>query len=135
MEINHISKIFACHMRKTADERGVPAGYRSILFHLSLNPGGLSPLELAKKTHVTAPTVSVTLQKMERDGYTYRVASDTDQRSFKVYLTEKGKQIEDGNKTVAQDFDEKAIHNMTQEEIDTLLSLLGKIRSNLTDSN
>ena len=88
MEINHISKMFGTHMRHAADEKGIPSGYRAPLFHLSHHPEGLTPIELAKKTHLTAPTISVTLQKMERDGYTRRVASDTDQRSFKVFLTD-----------------------------------------------
>ena len=131
MEINHISKIFACHMRRAADEKGIPSGYRALLFHLSLNPDGLTPLELAKKTHLSTPTISVALQKMERDGYTYKVINDNDQRSFKVFLTEKGKVTEDGNKMIAQDFDRRALANLSEDEIQTLLALLSKVKNNI----
>lgn len=131
MEINYISKMFSTHMRHAADEKGIPSGYRALLIHLSHNPDGLTPIELAKKTHLTAPTISVTLQKMERDGYTRRVASDTDQRSFKVFLTDKGNEIENANRKTARDFDNKALKNLSQEEINTLLCLLGKVKENL----
>ena len=131
MEINHISKMFGNHMRRAADEKGIPSGYRALLFHLSLNPNGLTPIELAKKTHLTAPTISVTLQKMERDGYTRRVASNTDQRSFKVFLTDKGIAVENSNMEIAKAYDVKALQNMSKEEIDTLLELLGKVKQNL----
>jgi len=131
MEINFISKMFSSHMRHAADEKGIPSGYRSLLIHLSHHPEGLTPIELTKKTQLTAPTISVTLQKMERDGYTRRVASDTDQRSFKVFLTEKGTEIENSNRQTAKDFDDKALKNLTKEETDTLLRLLGKVKENL----
>ena len=133
MEINHISKIFGNHMRHAADEKGIPSGYRALLFHLSHHPEGLTPIELAKKTHLTAPTVSVTLQKMERDGYAMRVLSDTDQRSFKVFLTDKGNEIEDSNRKTARDFDNKALQNLSDGEVSTLLELLGKIKNNLLE--
>ncbi len=133
MEINHISKMFSSHMRHAADEKGIPSGYRALLIHLSWHPEGLTPIELAKKTHLTAPTISVTLQKMERDGYTRRVASDTDQRSFKVFLTEKGTEIENSNRKIAMEFDNKALQNLSKEEIDTLLCLLGKVKENLLE--
>jgi len=131
MEINHISKMFGTHMRHAADEKGIPSGYRAPLFHLSHHPEGLTPIELAKKTHLTAPTISVTLQKMERDGYTRRVASDTDQRSFKVFLTDKGNEIENANRKTARAFDDKALRNLSKEEIETLLCLLGKVKENI----
>ena len=131
MEINHISKMFGNHMRRAADEKGIPSGDRALLFHLALNPDGLTPVELAKKTHLTAPTISVTLQKMERDGYTRRVASDTDQRSFKVFLTQKGMDVENANMKTAKDYDAKALQNLSDEEINTLLTLLGKVKENL----
>ena len=131
MEINHISKMFACHMRRAADEKGIPSGYRALLFHLSHHPEGLTPIELAQKTHLSTPTVSVTLQKMERDGYTYRVVNDSDQRSFKVFLTEKGNVTEDHNREIAKAFDQKALANLSEEEISTLLSLLSKVKNNI----
>lgn len=131
MEINHISKMFGNHMRRAADEKGIPSGYRALLFHLALNPDGLTPVELAKKTHLTTPTISVTLQKMERDGYTRRVASDIDQRSFKVFLTDKGIDVENANMKTAKEYDDKALQNLSKEEISTLLTLLGKVKENL----
>ena len=131
MEINYISKKFGAHMRRAAEEKGIPSGYRALLFHLSHHPEGLTPIELAKKTQLTAPTISVTLQKMERDGYTKKVVNENDQRSFKVFLTEKGTVTEDHNRQVARAFDQKALANMTDEEISTLLSLLSKVRENV----
>jgi DNA-binding MarR family transcriptional regulator len=68
---------------------------------------------------------------MERDGYTYRVVNDSDQRSFKVFLTEKGNVTEDHNREIAKAFDQKALANLSDEEISTLLSLLSKVKDNI----
>ncbi len=135
MLINDCSRMFGHRMRKFADDAGVPCGYRALLMHLAFakNRGRdwLTQYELAKHTHLTPPTVSVTLQKMERDGYIVRVPNESDMRQMQVSLTEKGLAVDRANRQKAAEIEEMAAHGLTQEEISQLLRLLNIFCQNL----
>ena len=87
--INHISKMFDDRMRQKTELAGISEGWRKILFHLKHNDK-MTQLELAKRTHLSAPAVSVTLQKMESAGLVCRHPDPQDQRAILVALTEEG---------------------------------------------
>ena len=70
MLINEISKLFHDKMRETCEKLGFKNGYRQILMFLAHNDGA-TQVELVRVSHLKAPTISVTLKKME-DGF-YRM--------------------------------------------------------------
>lgn len=92
----------------------------------------MTQLELARATGLKPPTISVTLQKMENDGYVTRVPDENDMRAMRVYLTDKGKEFEMESRRVVRAMDAQAKEGMTDEEIKTLMTLLDKIYFNLT---
>ena len=94
MVINELSKLFHDRVRTECDKNGIPSGYRHVLFYLA-REDGISQLELVKRTHLKAPTISVSLQKMESEGLVIRKPDDNDQRMIRLYLTEKGKKLDE----------------------------------------
>lgn len=124
--VNHLSRIFHREMRKVCEENGVPMGYRSLLFHLA-HHDGCSQRELAQKAGLQPSTVSITLDKMERDGYILREKSADDQRAIKLHLTEKGKNIDRLNRERIAVLDECFSSTVTLEEKELLISLLEKV--------
>ena len=66
-------------------------GSRRILFTLA-HDDGLTQLQLVKLTHLTAPSVSAALVKLENDDLVKRVTDTKDLRQIRVYLTEKGRE-------------------------------------------
>ena len=126
MLINDISRMFGAQMRRCADELGIPSGYRHMLIYLA-HHDGVSQLELAKFTHLTPPTVSVTLQKMERDGFIERKADSDDQRQMLVYITEKGKSLEMQSKMKADETEKLALEGLSKEEKEALSEYLRRI--------
>ncbi len=130
MQINYISKLFRDQMRRNADESGIPSGYRSLLMHLS-HHDGITQYELARHTHLTPPTVSVTLQKMEHDGYIVRKPDQNDLRQMHVCLTEQGIELERCNRARAEELEAIALKELTEEESSILLNLLNKIADQL----
>ncbi|MGM9680041.1 MAG: MarR family winged helix-turn-helix transcriptional regulator [Eubacteriales bacterium] len=135
MLINDCSRMFGHRMRKYGDESGVPCGYRSLLMQLAFarqrGEESITQYELAKHTHLTPPTVSVTLQKMERDGYITRVPDETDMRQMRVTLTEKGIAVDRANMQKAQEIEELAFEGISPEESQKLTHLLLQVRANL----
>ena len=130
MQIIHLSKLFRDQLRKASEEAGIPGGYRAILMELS-HSESVTQYELAKRTHLTAPTVSVTLQKMEHDGYITRTPDENDLRQMKVALTDKGKAAEADNRSRADALEMTLLAGLTPEERQTLTNLLTHMETNL----
>ncbi len=90
MFINDIAKMFGLAVRHDAGRGGLSQGNRKILMCLAHNDG-ISQLNLVKATGLSAPTVSVSLARMEADELVRRESNLQDQRQVSVYITEEGK--------------------------------------------
>lgn len=132
MLCNEISKMFRNIMRDRTDDPEIQGSYRDILYHLA-HEDGRTQLELARLTHLTPPTISVTLQKLEDQGYVERKTDPIDQRKIRVYLTEKGKQIDERAHGVIAELEALASKNFSEDEQKTLMVLLFRLRENITD--
>lgn len=130
MQIIHLSKLFRDQLRRASEEAGVPGGYRAILMELS-HLESATQYELAKRTHLTAPTVSVTLQKMEHDGYITRTPDENDLRQMRVALTEKGKAAEADNRARANALEQTLLAGLSENERTQLSALLSTMENNL----
>lgn len=130
MLINEISKLFCNHMRQY-DDPNLNNSYRHLLFHLA-HQDGRTQLELAKLTHLKPPTVSVSLAKLEAEGYVERVADKADLRQTRVYLTEKGHEVDRRARIAIDEIESKVTECLCETERAELLSLLIKLRDNLT---
>lgn len=130
MQIIHLSKLFRDQLRRASEEAGIPCGYRAILMELS-HLESATQYELARRTHLTAPTVSVTLQKMEHDGYITRTPDENDLRQMRVSLTEKGKAAEADNRARANALEQTLLAGLTDEERAQLSALLSTMETNL----
>ena len=133
MQIIHLSKLFRDQLRKASEDAGIPGGYRMILMELS-HTESATQYELAKRTHLTAPTVSVTLQKMEHDGYITRTPDENDLRQMRVSLTEKGKAAEADNRARANALEQVILAGLSDEEKALLTTLLTSMETNLHET-
>ena len=83
---------FACHRRHIRDERSetvISAHQASVLDHLD-DIEGTSLLDLARHMGVTASTMSLTVDRLERGGYVTRERSGGDRRRVDLRLTPAG---------------------------------------------
>ena len=130
MIINELSKLFNDSISHAVENLGVKSGYRNILFFLPLNDG-CSLRELAEKTHLKAPTISVTLVKMEQDGFIRREINSDDLRGIKIFLTEKGWEYHKLVRSAIDTFEKNLMSGVTDSENLVLKQTLFKIRNNL----
>ena len=135
MRIVDISKLHRSIARRMSEQEGLPSSYRLMLFHLSMLEPGVSQLELVKSTHLKPPTVSVTLQKMEADGYIIRKSNEHDLRQTLVYLSEKGKSVNERIHTSFVESDRLGLRGITDEEQAELCRLLDKVIDNLLEAD
>ena len=101
-----------------------------ILFTLHRSDS-MSQKELAARLNVTPPSITSSIQKMERDGYLTRHPDPADQRVMQLTLTEKGKSCIKGVYAVAEQMEKLMFQGMTGEEVMLFKRLLFQISENL----
>ena len=136
MLCNEISRICHRKMRESCDIDGILSqpGARLIMRLLS-NESGLCQKDIVSATQLRAPTVSVILQKMRAEGLVEILPDENDRRVTKVTLTDKGYQKHSQRIKNIEKIDIAGMKDLSQGEIDTLMSLLTKIRNSLLDSS
>ena len=126
--IKEISNLYTLRVRIEAENLGIKNAYRTLLTQLYVKDGG-TQLDLAEKTGMKAPTVSITLRKMEKDGLVDRVVDEKDLRKTHVYLTDKGKKTTEDLKAAIDRINEGFVKGLTDEEKDKFIERLEYIKS------
>ena len=109
---------------------GLHVGQEMVLLEL-WNEDGLKVGELADRLDVEPPTVTRMLRRMESCGFVDRRSDLTDARSFRVYLTEKGRTLEKPVCHIWEQAEEKTLQGISPEERLILRQLLAQVRKNL----
>lgn len=99
------------------------AGYILINIHKE----GTTVSQLATSTGVKTTSLSRVLNNLEKLGFIYREASDTDKRSVKVYLTDLGYEKRKLAKDVVRQFNDFLESELSEKERMTLIKTLLKI--------
>jgi len=83
--------------------------------------------ELAEYMRVAKPTVTVALEKLERNGYIQKVASSEDRRVSHLYLTTKGLKISDLHDEIHKGYAQHFAEVLDKVEYDQLVGHLNKV--------
>ena len=131
MLVNEIARLFHGRMR-TFDLDGVMSqdSARQIMRQLN-RADGCSQLDLVRLTHLKAPTVGVTLRRMEEEGLVTRRPDDLDLRVTRVYLSEKGRAHNRLVHERIKGIDAELMQGFSEEESEQLLHFLERMRDNI----
>ena len=132
MFVNDVSRMFMLRVRHECERHGVSHGHHKLLMELYHNDGA-TQLQLVKLTHLTAPTVSVALGKMESEGLVSRIADTSDMRAMKVFLTDKGREKVELVRKTFHETEEILLNGIPQEETDAAVAVLRKMLINLLE--
>ena len=102
-----------------------------VLSHLIEESSNVSQRDLAESLNVTPAAVAVTLKKLEKGGIISKTTSETDNRYNELSITEKGRQIVKDSKKAFRSTDMQIFKDFTTEEMEQLLSFLGRMEANL----
>ena len=100
------------------------------LLRLLWEHDGLTPRELADRLIVEMPTVTRTVQRMVRDGFARREAHPKDARSVRIYLTEKGRQLQTRVEAIFAEQTALALAGFSAGERAALVALMNRIAAN-----
>ena len=133
--INDAFHSYHCNHRNIIDarfrEKGLYFGQPPILKFISENKNATQK-EIADAIHVSPPSVTNSLKRMEEAGLVVRVENKKDARQNFVKLTKKGKDLVEYADNMFLRIDDVAYKGFTEEEMDTLVSFLQRMNDNLT---
>lgn len=88
--------------------------------------------ELAGKMGIAKASISVMIDRLEKNDYIYRITSDNDRRIAHVHLTEKGSKAALMHDELHKQISNLLISDMTDSEKEILIVLLNKSVNSLT---
>ena len=135
MLISEISRLMGDKIREKCDDNPIQQKSGRLLLMELAKRDGRTQLDLVHATHLKAPTISVALQKMEKDGYVTRKPDEYDLRATRVFLTEKGREIDDRIRKRIREEEALAMMDLTESEYETLVKLLLKIKGSILRDN
>ena len=86
---------------------------------------------IVEATHLRPPTVSVIISKMQDEGMVRIEQNPNDRRQTIILLTERGREVDAGVVEKIKEADALALEGLSENEIETLMCLLSKMRDNM----
>ena len=126
-----VSRLVGGRLRTKLDEIGLPHAQGMILFHL-WQKDGIAQNVLSRALHITPPTATSTLQRMERDGWIRRCRDAADQRVVLVHLTEKACALRREARSIFMTLDTELTSVLTDKERTILMASLLKVQHYLS---
>ena len=126
-----LAKKFKNIVYDQALQMGLNGSYFFICMLLTKNKEGLSQNEICDKLHLKAPTISLTLQAMERDGLLFREKDENDSRKSIVKLTDTGYAYDEKIKKAHQNAEKQLVNSLNNEEIEILRNIILKMNNSL----
>ncbi|MBJ6799279.1 MarR family winged helix-turn-helix transcriptional regulator [Geomonas propionica] len=90
---------------------------------------GLSQSLLSAKSQIDRTTMGGLIDRLEKEGLVVRKTDPVDRRAYRICLTDKGKALESVLAPLALQAQEVFIAKLAPQEVETLKSLLEKIRT------
>ena len=126
-----VSRLVGGRMRTKLEEIGLHHAQGMVLFHL-WREDGIAQNTLAQALHITPPTATNTLQRMERDGWIERRRDPDDQRVMRVYLTKKAWALRQEARHSFQTLDRELAAVLSEDEHAALVEALLKVHRHLS---
>ncbi len=121
--INKLAHIMQVELERRLNEYGVTTSQWAILA-LLWRKEGLSHLEIQKALRLEKATVTGLIQRMSRSKLIYREADPSDKRVHRVFLTEKGKSLENLLIPHAQAVNQQMLGGFTNEQTETFIKCI-----------
>ncbi|MEF9992073.1 MAG: MarR family winged helix-turn-helix transcriptional regulator [Romboutsia sp.] len=107
-------------------EYGIGSG--QIMFLIALyRQDGISQEELSEILNIDKGTTARALKKLEEENFVIRLKDEFDKRAYKIYLTNKSKEVRGSFFKVLEQWNDIVESTITHEESEALINILKKI--------
>ncbi|WNC12442.1 MarR family transcriptional regulator [Brevibacillus brevis] len=128
--MGHVMKLHRQNVDMLIQKYDVHPGQPPLLMRLT-RTDGMVQKELARRMNVKPATLTVMINRMEKSGLVTRRPDPHDQRSSRVYLTDKGRIAAGAVKDALELLEGKCFERFTEEEKTMLWDMLTRIHADL----
>ncbi|MBF9049291.1 MarR family transcriptional regulator [Roseobacter sp. HKCCD9010] len=129
---NHMARLFARAIHARIKPLGLSPGNFPAMLELWARDGQTQS-ELVQRLDIEQATMANTLTRMERDGLITRTKDADDGRLQRIWLTERGKSLQNPATEAARSENARALQGLTAEEQDAFLALMRHVIQTLRD--
>lgn len=133
-KIREISSMFIISELEGLGIKGIVPSHGDIIVTL-IKHKELTMTEIAEKINKDRSTVTTLVKKLNKIGFTATKKNENDQRSNFVFLTSKGKELEEGFNQISEKLYAIQFDGVTEEEKDIFRKILIKIYNNFKQEN
>ncbi|WP_229683139.1 MarR family winged helix-turn-helix transcriptional regulator [Virgibacillus oceani] len=108
---------------------------QNLIMMMLWNQDGISPNEIVLRLNKDKANIARMITSLEKKGFIKKVSDPIDKRTFKVHLTDEGKQLANLVLPAQQKIRETLTKGMSREEINELQKLITKIIHNVVGDN
>ena len=94
---------------------------------------GINQEEISRYLKLDKSTTAKTFKQLEKDGYIRRETDETDKRAYKIYLTQKARDLEAELYEVIRKWENVLSSGLSENEKETFLQLLRKMVENASN--
>jgi len=109
----------------------VPPSHVKVICYLS-HAGSSSVSEIAKDLSISRPNMTPIIDKLIEDGYVIRYEDPNDRRVLRIEITDKSRELFEFRKQLAKRLLEEKMSTLTQEDLESLGSIVKQF-SNIID--
>ncbi len=111
-------------------DTGMHPGQAKCLWAISTNDG-ITQRDLADLLHVSRPTVTAMLHRLERSGYIERSNDEDDARLTRIFLTDAGRELDERLRAFHRKYIDATIGSFSKPDRAEFVRLLGVLRDNI----
>lgn len=117
------------YLGKRLEPYNIGSGQHLFLMILSKNDG-INQEELSSYLKIDKATTAKAIKKLEEEGYVIRRIDDIDKRAYRVFLTDKGRDVIPIIDEAVKDWEEFITEGFSEKERISVGALLGKMAQN-----
>jgi DNA-binding MarR family transcriptional regulator len=118
--------------RNNLEDKFISKGLQAYIIVICDNEGAIAD-EITKILKVDKGTTARAIAKLEKEKYILRVQDENDKRKYKLYSTDKSKELYAKIVALYYNIAEEALNILDEKEEKELLRILGKVRSHIKE--
>ena len=130
--VNDISRLISTEYNKIMKPLGLTRAQWRVIVHLH-REDGLTQSDLAELLDVGKVSVGGLIDRLEHSGWVERRDDPQDRRSNLVFLTKKGRAIEEKMESTGRELTRQTLRNLGSDERTQLVDLLIAVKNNLLE--
>ncbi|AOK92841.1 MULTISPECIES: MarR family winged helix-turn-helix transcriptional regulator [Paenibacillus] len=129
--LDRISSQMRRNYSESLRELNLYVGQDNLLYRLWLGDG-VTQMQLCEHLKCEPPTVTNMVKSLEQNGFIYRKRDEQDARIMRIFLTDKGKELETPVEVKWRQQQEKLLQSISTEDRLILRQLMQQMENNLS---